>query len=157
VKILKIFLAILLWPALIGVSIFVCQRGIDNTLSLMFQNKFFIPKESSFCSFKDTVSIQEGNGTSWLFGEDKRYYYMMNRDNELEQCVLYYTVRKNQGFNPEKLIEAELKKYSRGEIDTSEFLHNTKDTRQQFMDRGEGTKWLPEKFMWDGYIKDCMK
>jgi len=156
-RIFRVILAILIWPALIGVSVLICQRGIGNAISLLFQNSFFIPKESSFCSFKDTVSSQEGNGTRWLFGEDNKYYFMMNIDNVSERCVFYYAIRKNQEFNPIKLMETDIKRFNNGEIDTAEFLHNTKVARQEFMEKGEGVKWLPEKFMWEGYIKDCLK
>jgi len=93
-KVLKIFLAILIWPAIIVASVLVCPQGINNTIAFLLENNFFLPKESCLCTFRETVPA-EGSGEGWEYGEDNKYYYALN-DDESYPCVHYYFLKKGQ-------------------------------------------------------------
>jgi hypothetical protein len=51
-----------------------CSEGLGNVIMLLYANGYFIPKESSVCTFRATVD-NIGNGEYWLYGEDDKYYY----------------------------------------------------------------------------------
>ena len=79
-------------------SLKVCPRGIDNSISLLLENNFFIPEESNICSFRDTIDSL-GSGEGWLYGEDDKYYYGVRVDDvtcEIESVPAYYVLKKGQ-------------------------------------------------------------
>jgi hypothetical protein len=92
----------LFWIACFFLSIKICPKGIDNTISLLLQNNFFIPKESSICTFIDTMD-DTGSGEGWLYGEDDKYYYGMRLsvdkhlyETETKPAPTYFILKKGQ-------------------------------------------------------------
>jgi hypothetical protein len=118
----------LFWIACFFLSIKICPKGIDNTISLLLENNFFIPKESSICTFIDTMDAA-GSGEGWLYGEDDKYYYAVNDSYEPNE-PLYFILRKGQeSQNFDKL-------------------------NYETWDKREGVRWLPEKLRWDSYYDE---
>jgi hypothetical protein len=75
-----------------------CPGHFGNAVSLLLQNNYFIPKESSMCFFGATADA-DGSGEGWLYGEDDKYYYGINTDEiacEAEFAPEYYILRKGQ-------------------------------------------------------------
>jgi len=120
------------WIIIFGISIIVCPKGIDNSISLLLENNYFIPQESSICVFRDTMAA-EGSGEGWLYGEDDKYYYGMNTDYESECDPSYYILEK--GLESPNFDKFDFKTW----------------------DKRQGVGWLPKKFGRDGYAKKCGK
>jgi len=134
---------LLSWLFIIGASIVLCPQGINNTFALLLENNYFIPKESSFCAFRGTVS-NGGSGEGWLYGEDSKYYYMLNVDYKSESDPSYYVLRRGkepqslEAFDHMKQMKTEIDKWDRGEITLFDFISNTEHVRLEFIKRGEG-------------------
>lgn len=135
-----IFLSLI---AIIGISVMVCPRGIDNTIALLLENNYFVPKECNICVFRGIV-FNGGSGEGWLYGEDNNYYYMLNVDYESKSDPSYFILKKEQEasniekFDPIKPMEKDIKKLHTGEILHLDFNDNTKHIRSEFIKRGEG-------------------
>ena len=54
---------------------------------------YFIPTESNIFIFKPT-KWNDGSGEWWLYGEDNKYYYGMNIDEDTKFLPKYYKILK---------------------------------------------------------------
>lgn len=75
----------------------------SNIFSLIIEREYFIPKQSSIFTFKETVR-NDGSSDVWRYGEDSNnYYYNLST---LNNDVLYFS-KKNvllcPDFNPENI------------------------------------------------------
>ncbi|MDR2926138.1 MAG: hypothetical protein LBU76_09385 [Azoarcus sp.] len=73
----------------------VCPEVYRNSLSLLLETNFFIPKESNICIFRKTEG-DVGSGEGWVYGEDDNYYYGQNENWESESDPSYYILKKGQ-------------------------------------------------------------
>jgi len=114
------------------VSYKACPGYFTNPFALLTEGNYFIPKESNMRSFQRTVSA-EGSGDGWLYGEDNKYYFGMDVDDESDPCVVYYILRKGQESQ-----------------DFNKFDTKTWGNRL-------GVRWMPEKLKSNSYKKECDK
>ena len=52
-----------------------------NVWGLMIDEHYFIPQESNIFQFTATA-MNQGSGDWWIYGEDDKYYYALNLENE---------------------------------------------------------------------------
>lgn len=75
----------------------------SNIFSLITEREYFIPKQSSIFTFKETVR-NDGSSDVWRYGEDSNYYYY--NLSTFNNDVLFFS-KKNillcPEFNPENI------------------------------------------------------
>lgn len=80
-----------------------CTTIFTNIFSIIIEKEYFIPKQSSIFTFKETVK-NDGSSDVWRYGEDcTNYYYNLSTFNN---DVLYFPKNKIKtcpGFNPENI------------------------------------------------------
>jgi hypothetical protein len=67
--------------ACIYISNKICSEGLENSVALLVENNFYLPKETCICTFRKTVN-SEGSGEGWTYGEDNKYYYSIDSGKE---------------------------------------------------------------------------
>lgn len=94
---------IILLIVLTGTIILYCTTILANTFSLIIEKEYFIPKQSSIFTFKETVKNDDSSDV-WRYGEDcTNYYYNLSTFNN---DVLVFPKKKTNncpGFNPENI------------------------------------------------------
>ena len=66
-----------------GITIILClflvtfTSVLGNLFSILTENEYIIPKESSIFTFEAT-KMNEGSGGWWLYGEDDKKYYALS-------------------------------------------------------------------------------
>lgn len=69
-----------------GITIILClllvtfTSVLGNLFSILTENEYMIPKESSIFTFEAT-KMNEGSGGWWLYGEDNKKYYAFSIDS----------------------------------------------------------------------------
>lgn len=53
---------------------------LGNLFSLLTENEYIIPKESSIFTFEAT-KMNEGSGGWWMYGEDNKKYYALSMNS----------------------------------------------------------------------------
>lgn len=69
-----------------GITIILClllvtfTSVLGNLFSILTENEYIIPKESSIFTFEAT-KMNEGSGGWWMYGEDNKKYYALSMNS----------------------------------------------------------------------------
>jgi len=147
-----IFLSLI---ACIYISNKICSEGLENSVALLVENNFYLPKETCICTFRKTIG-NGGSGEGWIYGEDSKYYYGPNVNSETERGIDYYILKKGEESKDfEKFIYTEILKaerYQRSmlEITQEEYDRNTEQLETEFLQHGKGVKCRKGRSRWLG-------
>lgn len=76
---------------------------LGNIFSLIIDEEYFIPKQSSIFTFNETVH-NDGSSDVWRYGEDfSNYYFNLSNDNNDVLTFSKNNIDNCTGFNPEKV------------------------------------------------------